>query len=1117
MDPDFLSEINKSDIIGISETHIFDEILSELDIPGFKRISYKNRKKLKNANKTSGGIAVFAKNNIAKYLEPFKTHNEDIIWIKLKKKYHKLSNDLFIGTVYVSGENNTKSIGEKIKKLSADIETIKATRGDIIIQGDFNARTANTKDFVEYDKHDKLSEIDCVEFFDIPPRCSEDKIQNVNGKELLELCKAYNLCIMNGRKTGDHIGNFTSFQPGGNSVIDYAVVSQSLFQNVLTFNVGEFYPWISDHCAIHLNIDIKENLDDETLDASSTTPVPTTWHWDDESAEKLENFLKGNEAKDLIDQISRSSDGEKMACDISSLLTYAADSCELKRRKQGPKMKHGNSPWFDKECIDLKNSIREIGNKVQRDPYNVESREKLYFLKREYKLKVKKKKIKYKDDILADLESSGKNSKYFWKVIKKLDAKHNENLFKKAISGNDWKKHFESLGTPATHSEIPSSPDENGLLDYEITTEELDSASYVLRPYKSSGLDGVSNEMILCLLKVSPKLILKLFNTILESGKPITWWCTSIIVPIHKKGSKTDPDNYRGIALATCLSKLFAAVLNLRLLNFVLEKGVISKNQLGFMPGNRCSDALIILHNLFNKYCLRDKKYIYACFVDFKKAFDTVPRHILFQKLLSHDVTGKFYNTIKNMYTQDFACVNTGEGLTGKFRISQGVKQGCILSPLLFNIFISDLTAALEEGESDPVKIDENTTLNSLIWADDLLLLSESEKGLNNMLKNLEGYTRLNLIRVNLEKTNCMIFNKSGKLIRRTFMFGKQKVDMTREYKYLGFLMTPSFSIQKGLADLRDRGLKAYYALKSKLGKLFRANIRITLHLFNTCIKPILLYASDFWGCLKLPKQNPIETMYLKFCKDVLGVHIKTINTGVLLELGQIPLCIYGKKNCVKNWDRICRDGNANELLLKSTADDLENDWKFSVVKYISSLDLDFRDIPDPEEQAPSVQVFNREQDTFHEALSDDLKNSSKLKTLSILKTDFACESYLLSVTNVANRTALTKFRLSNHNLMIEKGRYEKLLLGDRSCPFCPDQIEDEFHFLIKCPIYHELRNKMLDDIKDIIFDFYYPPDENFLFWFLLKNPLIADTTGNYLRLSMELRAFLLENPRNHL
>ena len=629
-------------------------------------------------------------------------------------------------------------------------------------------------------------------------------------------------------------------------------------------------------------------------------------------------------------------------------------------------------------------------------------------------------------------------------------------------------------------------------------------------------MDGVSNEMILCLLKVSPKIILKLFNTILESGKPITWWCTSIIVPIHKKGSKTDPDNYRGIALATCMSKFFAAVLNQRLLKFALEKGVISKNQLGFMPGNRCSDALIILYNLFNKYCLRDSKYIYACFVDFKKAFDTVPRHILFQKLLSYNITGKFYNSIKYMYTQDFACVNTGESLTEKFRINQGVKQGCILSPLLFNIFVSDLTTALNEGESDPVKIDNIGTLNSLIWADDLLLLSESEHGLNNMLKNLDEYTKSNLIRVNLEKTNCMIFNKSGRLIRRTFMFGNQKVEMTREYKYLGFLMTPSFNIQRALADLRDRSLKAYYALKSKLGKLFKADIGITLHLFNSCIKPILLYASDFWGCLKLPKPNPIETMYLKFCKDVLGVQIRTINTGVLLELGQIPLCIYGKKNCIKNWDRICREGNANELLLKSCQNDLENDWKFSVTTYLSNLGLIFPDTPDPDEQAPSVQVYNRERGMFQDAAIEDLQNASKLKTLSILKSNLVCEDYLLSVSNVANRTALTKFRLSNHNLMIEKGRYENVQLCDRSCPFCPDQIENEFHFLIKCPVYTELRRKMLDDINDIIYGFYYPQDENFLFWFLLKNPLIANTTGNFIRLSMELRAFLLENPRNN-
>ena len=79
-----------------------------------------------------------------------------------------------------------------------------------------------------------------------------------------------------------------------------------------------------------------------------------------------------------------------------------------------------------------------------------------------------------------------------------------------------------------------------------------------------------------------------------------------------------DPDNYRAIALACCMSKFLAAVLNQRLLKFTLENGIISENQLGFMPGNRTSDALMILYNLYNKYCMRNSKYIYACFVDFK-------------------------------------------------------------------------------------------------------------------------------------------------------------------------------------------------------------------------------------------------------------------------------------------------------------------------------------------------------------------------------------------------------------------------------------------------------------------------------------------------------------------
>ena len=150
-----------------------------------------------------------------------------------------------------------------------------------------------------------------------------------------------------------------------------------------------------------------------------------------------------------------------------------------------------------------------------------------------------------------------------------------------------------------------------------------------------------------------------------------------------------------------------------------------------------------------------------------------------------------------------------------------------------------------------------------------------------------------------------MIFNKSGRFSRTTYKINNQFIHTTNLYKYLGFIITPSGEINSGLKDLKARALKAYYKLKRKLGYLFRRYVSTTLFLFDALIKPILLYASDFWGSLKMPKNNPIENVHIKFCKDILGVQKQTTNIGVLLELGEIPITIYAKKNCIKNYFRI--------------------------------------------------------------------------------------------------------------------------------------------------------------------------------------------------------------------
>ena len=233
-------------------------------------------------------------------------------------------------------------------------------------------------------------------------------------------------------------------------------------------------------------------------------------------------------------------------------------------------------------------------------------------------------------------------------------------------------------------------------MDYEITLEEVNGASFILKPGKSTGIDGISNEMISSLLTKYPDIIIKLFNSIVQSSEFIPEWVLGAIVPIHKKGSKSDPSNYRGITLMSCLGKLFLTILNNRLTQFVKEKNILSDKQLGFVAGNRTSDAHIIINNLIRKYCHKYGSKLFSCFVDFSKAFDTIPRNILFKELYNYGIRGHVFNIIKDTYKNDESCIKIGYQCTEPFHINQGVRQGCVLSPLLFNIFIAALVQKLD-------------------------------------------------------------------------------------------------------------------------------------------------------------------------------------------------------------------------------------------------------------------------------------------------------------------------------------------------------------------------------------------------------------------------------------
>ena len=238
-----------------------------------------------------------------------------------------------------------------------------------------------------------------------------------------------------------------------------------------------------------------------------------------------------------------------------------------------------------------------------------------------------------------------------------------------------------------------------------------------------------------------------------------------------------NPDNYRGISLLSCFSKYFSAVLNLRLTQFAIDNNIFSKSQLGFMSGCRTADALFILNNLIDYYCKRNNRYIYSCFVDFKKAFDSIPRHKLFQKLLDYNINGKFYDCLVNIYSNDISCIKIADQITPTFITNQGVKQGCILSPTLFNIFLADFQTLVETDACDPVTLEESSPLGCLIWADDILLMSKSKVGMDNMLSALKSFSNDNGMTLNIKKTKIMTFNKNGRHVRGNFFFGEEKIE----------------------------------------------------------------------------------------------------------------------------------------------------------------------------------------------------------------------------------------------------------------------------------------------------------------------------------------------------
>ena len=279
---------------------------------------------------------------------------------------------------------------------------------------------------------------------------------------------------------------------------------------------------------------------------------------------------------------------------------------------------------------------------------------------------------------------------------------------------------------------------ENELLDGPITEAEIIYAINSLKSGKSPGIDGLTIQFFkACSIHIAPYLS-TLFNFYFDNGFFPPEWSKSILCPIHKKGETNDPNNYRGVSLLSEFSKIFTFILNRRLKLWSEANDVIGNEQAGFRKQHTTIDQMFCLYTLITKYLRHKGGRFYALFVDFEKAFDRVDRAALWHKLMSQNVSSKMVRMLKSIYADVKLCVKSSEGLSEMISCPVGVKQGCIISPILFTLFLNDLKDEIAIG-SHGIDI-ETIKLFVLLFADDLVLFAETVIELQRLINRLIGY-----------------------------------------------------------------------------------------------------------------------------------------------------------------------------------------------------------------------------------------------------------------------------------------------------------------------------------------------------------------------------------------
>ncbi len=420
-----------------------------------------------------------------------------------------------------------------------------------------------------------------------------------------------------------------------------------------------------------------------------------------------------------------------------------------------------------------------------------------------------------------------------------------------------WKTYFEELLNVENDKDELEEPEQVEGPEMQILRSEVEMAVKHMKNNKAPGPSGITSEMLKGVGDVGIDWLYEVLNDFCKQEKLPDDLKISEIIPIFKqKGDVMECGNYRGIKLLETVLKLLEKILERRLRKVV----EINRNQFGFMPGRGTTDAVFILRQIQEKILEGNKKR-YWTFVDLEKAFDRVPRDVVYWSLRKKGVTEKMIRIIKAMYDGARTVVKTSNGNTDSFEIKVGVHQGSCLSPLLF-IIVMDVV-------SEYVRKDLPW---DMLYADDLNIATETSTDAQTRLTKWQQALERAGLRVNASKTETMVCAKIQEKVDIMDCHGK-RLNQVDCFKYLGSTITATGGCE---TDVKCRIKAAWCKWKELSGVVCDKRMPIWLKgkVYKTMIRPVLMYGSETWA-LRRKEEQLIQRTEMRMLRWITGVTLK--------------------------------------------------------------------------------------------------------------------------------------------------------------------------------------------------------------------------------------------------